>query len=507
VTRRPAAAAALRVELKDVWLRRSGRVVLRGIDWRIGPGERWVVLGTNGAGKTQLLKLVAGAVWPSPRKAARRLYTWRGETHDEPRDVSEEIAYVGAERQDRYEHYEWNLRVTQVVGTGLYRTDIPLHRLTEANRARIARLLKLLDIESLEKRYFLTLSYGQRRMVLLARALAAKPALMLLDEPLNGLDTERRERLLRLFARRNVMPDSWVLSTHRSEDIPADATHLLRLENGRVAFQGTLAAARRRGLLYASKSKQDARSTVRTVAPAQPRRVRREERAVPLIQLRNGWVWLEGRSVLRRLEFTVGAGQCWVVHGPNGSGKSTLVRALYGDLGVAAQGTLRRRGIEAGVPIGEFKRRVGLVAPELQALHPLYLTALEVVVSGLHASIGLDVRPTAAEEARARLSLQSVGASALAARPLRELSYGQLRRVLFARALVAEPDILLLDEPYTGLDVATRRALQARVESLAAQGTTLLMTTHHHDEWPLHASHELELRDGDARYCGVVRRG
>ncbi len=495
--RRSARAGALQVELKDVWLRRSGRTVLRAIDWHIGALERWVVLGANGTGKTQLLKLVAGAVWPSPRRSSQRLYHWQGELHDEPRDVSDEIAYVGAERQDRYEHYDWNLRVTQVIGTGLHRTDIPLHPLTRSDRARIAQLLRLLDIEALAARRLLTLSYGQRRMVLLARALASRPALLLLDEPLNGLDAGRRAQLLPLFSRPRLLPASWVLATHRPEDIPRTATHLLQLQRGRVQWQGTIAAARRRGLLLPM------RSTAATVAPA-----RRPQHAGPaVIQLRNGWVWLDGKSVLRRLDFTVATGDCWVVHGPNGSGKSTLVRALYGDLGVAAQGTIRRRGIEAGVPISEFKRRVGLVAPELQTLHPLYLTVLEVVVSGLHASIGLDDAPTAAERQRARRSLRRLGAAALAPRPLRELSYGQLRRVLFARALVAEPDILLLDEPYTGLDAPTRQALLALVASLARQGKTILMTTHHRDEWPTGTTHELELRGGESRYCGVVRGG
>ncbi|MFO1401555.1 MAG: ATP-binding cassette domain-containing protein [Steroidobacteraceae bacterium] len=93
--------------------------------------------------------------------------------------------------------------------------------------------------------------------------------------------------------------------------------------------------------------------------------------APALISVRNGWVWLEGAAVLRRLQFTVRRGDCWVVHGPNGSGKSTLVRALYGDLGVASQGELRRRGIEPGVPLAEFQRRVGLIAPELQANSPV----------------------------------------------------------------------------------------------------------------------------------------
>jgi molybdate transport system ATP-binding protein len=158
-----------------------------------------------------------------------------------------------------------------------------------------------------------------------------------------------------------------------------------------------------------------------------------------------------------------------------------------------------------GVAISEFKRTVGIVAPELQSLHPLYLTALEVVVSGLQSSIGLDAAPTVSERRLAMAALRIMRATALAARQLRSLSYGQVRRVLFARALVHRPAILLLDEAYTGLDTRTRQVLQRRLEALATQGTTIVMTTHHADEWPLAATHELQLAAGAAKYCGPVR--
>ncbi|HEY5019608.1 MAG TPA: ATP-binding cassette domain-containing protein, partial [Steroidobacteraceae bacterium] len=98
-----------------------------------------------------------------------------------------------------------------------------------------------------------------------------------------------------------------------------------------------------------------------------------------------------------------------------------------------------------------------------------------------------------------------VGAVALAARALRTLSYGQHRRVLFARALVHEPDILLLDEPYAGLDARTRQALRSLVEQAITAGVTAVMTTHHTDEWPALATHELELARGRAVYCGPLR--
>src|SRR3954451_950360 len=109
------------VRLKRIDLERGGRPVLREIAWTVKPGERWVLAGGNGAGKTQLLKLVSGAVWPTPTGRESRKYGWNGETWPTPADVKDEIAYVGPERQDKYERYGWNHTVTQVVGTGLYR--------------------------------------------------------------------------------------------------------------------------------------------------------------------------------------------------------------------------------------------------------------------------------------------------------------------------------------------------------------------------------------------------
>jgi molybdate transport system ATP-binding protein len=149
---------------------------------------------------------------------------------------------------------------------------------------------------------------------------------------------------------------------------------------------------------------------------------------------------------------------------------------------------------------------VGLVAPHLQADHPQHLSVAEVVQSGRHASIGLNDPPTAADRAAARRSLAFMGLSELAGRTLRELSYGQLRRVLFARAWVRHPDLLLLDEPFAGVDGPTRRSLRGQLEAMVADGAAVVMTTHHRPEWPECVSHELELAGGEAKYSGPVRR-
>jgi molybdate transport system ATP-binding protein len=216
-------------------------------------------------------------------------------------------------------------------------------------------------------------------------------------------------------------------------------------------------------------------------------------------------VWREGSPVLRNVSLALHAGECWVIHGGNGSGKSTLIQTLYGDLGVAVGGTLWRAGVEPGVPIAYFKRHVGLVAPELQAAHPRYLRVDEVVASGLASSVGY-ASPRLPDHERLRRALARVGAASLLHRTVRSLSYGQLRRVLFARALVHEPDILLLDEPYAGLDAGQRASLRKLVERAVTTGVTVMLATHHEDEWPMGATHELELAGGQARYSGALRR-
>jgi molybdate transport system ATP-binding protein len=216
-------------------------------------------------------------------------------------------------------------------------------------------------------------------------------------------------------------------------------------------------------------------------------------------------VYLSERHVLEDISLELVAGQCWVVHGPNGSGKSTLLRTVYGDHAVAAGGHIERAGIQAGVPLEVFKRKVGLVAPHLQAEHPQHLSVREVVESGLHASIGLAERPGRAGRRAAQRALEAFELDSLAGRPLRELSYGEMRRVLFARAIVGAPTLLLLDEAFAGLDAPTRHALMRETERLAEGGVTLLIATHHHDEWPTCVTHELELDRGRSRYSGPVR--
>ena len=209
-----------------------------------------------------------------------------------------------------------------------------------------------------------------------------------------------------------------------------------------------------------------------------------------------------GRPVLHDLTWTVRAGESWAVVGPNGAGKSTLVRLMVGDEQAMPGGRVRRLDLGERADVWSVKARVGIASPELQARHRADTPAVEVVASGLSASIGVTERPTDAERAAALRAMARFGVAHLAGRGAHGVSYGELRRLVLARALVNDPELLVLDEPCDGLDAESRLALLADVEALCREGRTVVLVTHHLEDVVPAIGHVLELRGGRAVYSG-----
>jgi molybdate transport system ATP-binding protein len=457
-------------ELRDAGVRLGGRWALAPVSLTIRRGERWVVSGDNGAGKTLLLRLLRGELWPTPTGSELRRYRVGREWDATPIRARARIAYLGPETQDRYERRDWNHRVDEVVGTGLHDTDIPLEAVTASGRRKVVAALARVGLAGLAGRRLLTLSNGQRRRVLVARALAGDPDLLLLDEVMNGLDAGSRRRIARLLAGLVREGVGWVCTGHREQDLPPVATHRARLEAGRLVEAGPAAAVRR-----TQRSPEVARHR-RSTAPAAGR---------PLLEFERVSVYRDGRRVISGLDWSVAPGEHWAIAGANGSGKSTLVSLAYGDLPAAAGGRVRRAGIGRGVPIADWKSKVGLVSAELQSrCASLDDTVLDIVVSGLHSSIGLDARPDARERRAAMRALESVGAADWVDCRPRELSYGQFRLVLLARALVARRRLLLLDEPFDGLAAPARARALGIIERAVRAGTQVVVAAHHAEDVP-----------------------
>ncbi|HZY04755.1 MAG TPA: ATP-binding cassette domain-containing protein, partial [Anaeromyxobacteraceae bacterium] len=190
------------------------------------------------------------------------------------------------------------------------------------------------------------------------------------------------------------------------------------------------------------------------------------------------------------------------VTGPNGAGKTTFLRLLAGEAHPAPGGRIRRLDLGHSPSVWEVKARVGLVAPRLQAEHRLDATGEEVVLSGFFGSVGLGGEPTATQRAAAARWMDRLGLAQLAGRNVQEISYGELRRLLLARALVHDPRVLLLDEPWNGLDPRARAEMMALVQSLAESGTSLVLVTHHRYEVVPAVNRLLALRQGRVERAG-----
>ena len=479
-----------RIELRSAGVRYGRHWAVRDVDFELRAGERWLLLGGNGAGKTVLMKLLRGDLWPAPgRGASCRYFMSGGEVHEQTLFARDRIAYLGPERQDRYDRHESTLDVAQVVQTGFDDSGFPLTAPTARERARITAVLGQVGLAGLAPRKFLSLSYGQRRRVLLARALVRRPDVLLLDEALNGLDAASRRAFLRVLARAVPATAALVVSSHRAADAPAGLTHVARLEAGRLVERRPVAVPARHS---PAGSRADSRS--RSMRPARASQCLPR----PLLRLAQAAVYREGRLVIGAFDWELQPRDHWHVTGRNGSGKSTLVALLYGDLWPAHGGELER-GPATCASVADWKRGIGLISPELQSTYAATAcTVEEIVVSGLHASIGLDASPTARELARARRELRWWRIEHLAGRAARQLSYGQLRLALAARAFVRPRRLLLLDEPCDGLDAQAARHLRERVDAAVRRGATLVLATHHAGDVPGYVRNRLRMRAGRA---------
>jgi ABC-type molybdenum transport system ATPase subunit/photorepair protein PhrA len=240
----------LSISLRAVGVRRLDKWVLRDLTWDLKPGERWALLGENGAGKTQLLKLIGGEVWPTPipgaalgmRTDAGRMYRL-GRRGVDLIEAKRRMAYIGGERQDKYARYGWNLRVRDLVATGLHRTDLLLAQVTALEAKRVAAELRHCGLSRLAEREFLSLSYGEKRLGLLARALVQDPDWLLLDELYNGLDVHFRGRIDEVLEAARRRGQSWIASAHRAMDVPAGTRVALELQDGRIRAIKRLAPA------------------------------------------------------------------------------------------------------------------------------------------------------------------------------------------------------------------------------------------------------------------------
>ena len=231
------AAGPTFVSMEDVSITYSGTGILRGINWTVKQGERWVLLGPNGAGKSTLLSLILA---DNPQAYANRVAVF-----GKPRTTGEAIwevkQAIGWVSPELHAFYPQDVTCFDVVCSGFFNSVGLFRSCSPAQRAAAVGWLKALGIDDLSERPFKTASAGQQRLVLLARALVKNPPLLILDEPCQALDDHHRRLFVSLIDNLcRQTPLTLIYVTHDRDEIPQSVTHLLKLEAGRVVHCGIL---------------------------------------------------------------------------------------------------------------------------------------------------------------------------------------------------------------------------------------------------------------------------
>ena len=220
-----------------------------------------------------------------------------------------------------------------------------------------------------------------------------------------------------------------------------------------------------------------------------------------LIDIRNATIWRGTTCVFEKLSLQIEQHERVAILGPNGSGKTTLLKTINRELYpvVNEDSWVRILGRDKW-NVWELRKHIGIVSHDVHTRYTATTTAVEVVVSGFFSSIGvhglLAGRVSDAQLSMAKDALRELGIESLQNTALRFMSTGQQRRCLLARALVHEPDILILDEPTAGLDLAASFDYLGRIRQLAADGRNILLVTHHLNEIPPEVKRVVVLKDG-----------
>ena len=423
---------------------------LDGKEWRIAAGQHWVVSGPVASGKT----------WIAAQLARRYPDTIAFVTFNDQAVMAgsswTEARYHGSIEYD-FKTVRERLTYESIHCVSPFEVRPP----EEAERAAFAKLRdwleKTLQLTPLLDAWTVHLSNGEQRRLLLARAILRQTPVLILDDPYAGLDETMRDVVTKTLATLATEGRTLILTVRNDDEIPPFITHRLKLENRSIRIQGAYTPARKSGKRLSHFKNPPPLSTPK------------------VLEIRNLFYNPGGREVFHGLNWDVHQGERWVITGPNGAGKTTLFSLISGDnpFAYACDITYFGKKPGPGVPLWSIRSRIAVLSPESQSVADPTQTVEATVFSGLFTKEGTRKSPTPAHRKFARKLFVALNLHEHLHVPLGSLSSGLVRLVLLIRALVAAPDLLLLDEPCLNLEAPERKKLLTLIARLLKEMPTL----------------------------------
>ena len=340
-----------------------------------------------------------------------------------------------------------------------------------------------------------TMSSGEQKKALLNFLLQQDPDFIILVNPYDNLDVATQSQLkeqLQDIASNKIV----VQLVSRLDDILPDTAHFFKLDGDNLhPYESTDA--------FWEENKTESTNFNGTIPPPlSPISIDLKE----LVSFKKVSVSFDGRKVLDEIDWTIKKGEFWQLIGPNGSGKSTLLSMITGDShkGYGEDLTIFGQKKGSGESVWDLKQKIGYYTPAITNKFRGYHTLENMIISGLHDSIGLYVQPTDSEK---QLAIQWLNLLNLKDRKndhFRDLSVGNKRLVMMARAMVKHPPLLILDEPTAGLDDSSANLFVALVNKIAKESDSTIVFVSHRKEPQLNPEYIFELHPSEKGSKGVA---
>jgi molybdate transport system ATP-binding protein len=440
---------------------------LECINWTLEPDQHWAVCGGNGSGKSALTAMLG-------MEGDIQNGTIQG--------IPEKVAIVSFEAQAKMieaERKKDDADLIDVIPEGT-----PVRELLDqtcVDEVIQSQMVEAFNFSNLLDQGFRKLSSGETRKLMLIRALSSDPDLLVLDEPFEGLDIDSYSYLSTLLEEmaRTIRV---VLVLNRFDEIPDFVTHIAYMDNGELVHK----VVRSDQESMDNLGKLVHLKTTNILIPEADGDYRAPElqSTEPLVKIRNGRIAYGDTVIFSHLDWTIDPGQHWQVTGPNGSGKTCLLNLITGDHPQCYINDIFVFGMQrgSGESIWDIKQYLGYVSSALQWEYTVSVSVRNTIISGFYDSIGIYQKYTDLQADIADQWLRLLGMENRTAQPFNQLSFGDQRLVLIARAMVKHPPLLILDEPCLGLDDLNRQLVLALIEKICAGSETTVLYVNHRTE-------------------------